>query len=169
MTAGMAANKSGGGGDQRFGDAGRDGAQGGAAGGAQSVEGVDDAPHRSEQADEGRDCARGRQPGQAALQAAQFFRGCDLRGALQRDHANGIRRLLAQFVISAFEDRDQRAGLELFGDGGDILQALRLAKGTHEAIALHARAPEQSPLGEDDGPRRHAEPSRIRRTALAAV
>src|SRR5712664_689151 len=41
-------------GDQRFGDAGSDGAQAGGTGAAQAGKRVNDAPHGSEQADEGR-------------------------------------------------------------------------------------------------------------------
>ena len=91
--------------------------------------------------------------GQPALQPREFFRRCDLGGALQRRHTNGIRRLFAQLTVGALEDGDQRAGLELLRHGSDVLQPLRLAKRAHEAVALHPRPPEQSPLGENDGPR----------------
>src|SRR5260370_16601080 len=46
--------KTGGGGDERFGDAWRDSAQTGGTSAAQAGERVDDAPHGSKQADEGR-------------------------------------------------------------------------------------------------------------------
>ena len=67
------------------------------------------------------------------------------------------RRLLAQLVVGAFKHGDQRAGLELLGHGGDVLQALGLAEGAHEAVALRAGAAEQSPFGKDDGPGDNAE------------
>ncbi len=65
--------------------------------------------------------------------------------------------MLAQLLVRAFENWNQGAGLELLGDRGDIVQALRLAEHAHEAIALRARAAEQAPFGEDDGPRAQAE------------
>ncbi len=68
-----------------------------------------------------------------------------------------MRSLLAKFVIGAIKDSDQRARLELFRHRGHVLQPLGLAKHTHEAIALRASAPEQSPLGKDNGPGRNAE------------
>jgi len=60
--------------------------------------------------------------------------------------------LASIFFISAFKYSYQRAGLELIGDGGNILQALRLAEGAHEASTLRLRASKQTPLGENDGP-----------------
>ena len=80
--------EAGGRGDQSFGDTGRDGAQGGGASRAEAVERVDDAPHRSEQADERRHGACSRQPGQAALQMRQFFGRGNLNGTLQSADAN---------------------------------------------------------------------------------
>jgi hypothetical protein len=47
--------ESGGGGDERFGNTGSDSAESCAAGGAESVKGVDDAPDGAEESDEGRD------------------------------------------------------------------------------------------------------------------
>jgi len=43
------------------------------------------------------------------------------------------------------------------GDGGDILQPLRLTESAHEASALHPRPPQQTPFGKNDGPGNHTE------------
>src|ERR1019366_3780388 len=59
--------------------------------------------------------------------------------------------------IGAVKYGDQRAGLKLFGHGGDVLQALGLAEHPDEAVALGASAAKHSPLGEDDSPRGDAE------------
>jgi hypothetical protein len=45
----------------------------------------------------------------------------------------------------------------LFGNRGNVLHALRLAEGANEISALRAGAVEQPPLGENDGPGKHAE------------
>src|SRR6266853_1037431 len=66
--------KTSGGGDQRLGDARSDGTQTGCAGAAQAGERVDDAPHGSEQTDEGRHGAGCRQPGHAFFDAAHLDR-----------------------------------------------------------------------------------------------
>jgi hypothetical protein len=58
---------------------------------------------------------------------------------------------------SAFKNAHQRAGAELFGNGGDILQPLRFAEGAQKTPALHPRAAQQPPFGENDGPRNNAE------------
>src|SRR5947209_14443504 len=57
--------QTGGSGDQRLGNSRCDGTQGCSAGIAESLEGVDDAPHRTEKSYEWRDCAGGREPGKA--------------------------------------------------------------------------------------------------------
>jgi hypothetical protein len=43
-------------------------------------------------------------------------------------------------VVDLEEDGDQRAGLELLGDGGDLGEAAGLAEGAEEAVALGADA-----------------------------
>jgi hypothetical protein len=45
----------------------------------------------------------------------------------------------------------------LLGYCGDVLQSLRLAKGSNETATLHPRSPQHAPLGENDGPRNQAE------------
>src|SRR5271157_1124186 len=144
--------ESSGSGDERLGDARRYRAQSCSTRRTQSVKGVDDAPHRSEEPDEWRNRSGSRQPGQAAFQASQFFRSGDLRRALQGRHTDGVRTLLAQLFVRAFKDGHQRAGPELIRYGSDVLQSLRLAKGAHESVALHTGASEKPPFGENDGP-----------------
>jgi len=56
---GNGGEKAGGGGDEGFGDAGCDGAEAGGAGSAKAGEGVDDAPDRAKEADEGSDTGGG--------------------------------------------------------------------------------------------------------------
>jgi hypothetical protein len=125
------------------------------------VKSVDNAPHCAEQADEWGDCGGDGQPGNVALQARDFFGSSDLHAALHHGQAAEycVRsgHLALVFQESAFEDADQRAGAELIGHAGDILQTLGFAEGAKEASALHAGAAQQAPLGEDDGPGNEAE------------
>ena len=67
-----------GGGDEGFGDAGSDGAKAGGARRAETGEGVDDAPNRAEEADEGSYAGGGGEPGHALFDAADFFGGGEL-------------------------------------------------------------------------------------------
>src|ERR1017187_6494502 len=147
--------------NESFGYAGGDGAQRSATGRAEAVEGVNDSPDRAEQADERRDGGGDGEPGDVALEARDFFRGSDLHAALHSGQAAergaGCGKLALIFLESAFEDADQRAGTELIGDGGDILQALGLAKGAQEASTLQAGTAEQDPHGKNDGPGDEAE------------
>src|SRR5580658_1739419 len=62
------------------------------------------------------------------------------------------RQLALVFLESAFENPDQWAGTELICDRRNILQALCLAKSPQEASALPARAAQQVPFRENDGP-----------------
>ena len=64
-----------GGGQQRFGNARRDGTKASGAGIAQAGESVDDAPNRAEESHERRDRPCGREPRHAFFDAAHFFRG----------------------------------------------------------------------------------------------
>ena len=135
--------QAGGGGDQRFRDAGCDRAQGGGAGGAEAVEGVDDAHDGSEEPDEGRDRGDGGEPGHARFHRGEGFGGGGHGGALERGGVAGqaaAAALALVLVIDLDEDGDQRAGLELLGDGGDFRQAAGLAEDAEEAGALLAGA-----------------------------
>ncbi len=122
-------DKTSGGGDERLRDAGCDSAEGRCAGGAEAVEGVDDAHDGAEEADERRDGGDGGEPGHAALHCGEGFARGGLRGAFERD---GIARQAAAAVLplvlimDLVEDGDQRAGLELLGDGRDFAEACRI-------------------------------------------
>src|SRR5512146_3404267 len=70
------------GGDEGLGNARRYRPQGGGARSAQSLKGVNNAPHRAEQPDKRRDRAGGGQPGEAALQTRHLFRSRNLSRAL---------------------------------------------------------------------------------------
>ena len=61
------------------------------------------------------------------------------------------------FVDGAFKYSNQRAGLKLIRNRGDVLQALRLAEGADEAAALASRPADHAPLGKNYCPREHAE------------
>ncbi len=156
MTAGIAANETGGGGDQRLGDSRGDRPQGRCARGAQPVEGIDDAPHRAEQPDKWRHRAGGRQPWQTPLQPRQLFRRRDLRRPLH-GHDTQRSRLAAQLFHRPFQHRNQRARLELLGHRRHLLQPPALAEGPQEARTLHFGAPHGAPLGQDHGPGEEAE------------
>ncbi len=148
-------DQAGGGGDEGLGDAGGDGAQGGGAGGAEAVEGVDDAHDGAEESDEGSDGGDGGEPGHVALHGGEGFAGGDLAGALEGEGVAGhaaAAGLAVVLVVDLEEDGDERAGLELLGDGGDLGEAAGLAEGAEEAAALGAGAAEAAPLGEHDSP-----------------
>src|SRR5580692_11536641 len=128
-----------GGSNERLGDARGDGAESGCACGAEPVEGIDDAHHRAEESDEGRDGGDSGKPGHAALHRSQgFARGCLCR-AFQRNWipwqaASAVLTLV--LVVDLAEDRHQWAGLELVGDRGDLAEARRFAEGANEPCTL---------------------------------
>ncbi len=103
-------------------------------------------------------CHRGRnrQPGNVALQARDFLRRSDLHTALHSGQAAERcplpGQLAAVLLESTFENAHQRAGTELIGDRGNILQTLRLAKGPQESSTLQAGAAQQVPFRQDDCP-----------------
>jgi hypothetical protein len=72
--------ESGGGGDEGFSNARRDRTEAGSTGGAETREGVNDAPNCAEEADEGSDAGGGGQPGHALFDAAYFIGGGELHG-----------------------------------------------------------------------------------------
>src|SRR6185437_13227654 len=74
--------QSGGSGDESFRNSRRDGAQGGCSSIAESLKSINDAPDGAEQTDERRDGSRGCEQRQAALEARELFRRCDLSSAV---------------------------------------------------------------------------------------
>ena len=132
-----------GGGDQGFGDAGRHGAQAGRAGGAQLLERVDDAPHRSEQADERRNRRGGGQHAHVALQARQLFTHPELQGALQRQRIGDAAarfHLARHFAVAEIENHHQRRAPELFAGGRDGVERRGLAESAQKRPVGRSRA-----------------------------
>jgi hypothetical protein len=148
-------DEAGGGGDEGFGDAGGNGAEGSSAFVAQAVERVDDAHDGAEEADEGADLRDGGEPCHSAFHEGEGFGGGSLGGALEALRiwrcaaAAGLALVL---VVDFVEDVDERAGLELLGDGCDFREAAGLAEGAQEAAILDIGCLERSPLGDHDGP-----------------
>ena len=129
------------------------------AGDVEAVEGVDDAHDGAEEADEGGSIGDGGEPGHARFHGGEGLRGGGGGGAFERDRIAGhaaAAGLALVLVVDLGEDGDQRAGLELLGDGGDLGEAAGFAEGAEEALALLAGAGEASPLGEHDGPGKDA-------------
>ena len=62
-----------------------------------------------------------------------------------------------QLFHRAFKNGDQRRGLKLLGHVGEFLQAGSLAEDADEASALHAGAPKETVLAQDDRPGEKAE------------
>ena len=150
--------KASGGGDERFGDARGYGAQAGGTGVAEAGKGVDDAPDRAEEADEGSYGAGGGQPGHAFFDAADFFRGSELHadgdGLEAFQLSSGLRiagaDLAQEFAIASGIDRSEwrACGSERLRIG----YALGGAKDAKELIALTADAAEEAELLKDHGP-----------------
>src|SRR5579864_891686 len=141
--------------NKSFGDAGSHRTQRRSARGSEPMKCVNDAPNRAEQPDEGRYSGCNGQPRYISFQPGNLFGGSDLHPALNRQQisnrptSSGLTTVL---LVATFEYSHQWAGLELVRDRGNILQALRLAEGTHKAPALRARTPQQAPFGQDNGP-----------------
>ena len=95
------------------------------------------------------------QPGRCLLYTSNLHAA--LHGGEAAQGRTGSRKLALVFLVSTFENADQRTGAELIGNGGEILEALGFAKGPQKAAALHSGAPEQAPLGQDDRPGDQAE------------
>jgi hypothetical protein len=148
-------DETGGGRDEGFRDAGCDGAEGGGTGGAETVEGIDDAHDGAEEADERRALGGGREPGHTALHDGEGFGGGGLGGALKGLGVGGraaAAGLTLVFVVDFVEDGDERAGLELVGNGGYLAETAGFAEGAEEALALDVGVIEGPPLSNDDGP-----------------
>src|SRR6266404_590303 len=148
-----------GGGDQRLGDARSDGAQTGGAGAAQAGKRVDDAPHGSEQTDEGGHRTGCRQPGHAFFDAAHFVRGGELHAdgdglqALQLGWmriARGAADLALQLAVACGIDRRKWGAGRC--QGLRIRHAPRGAKDAQKRVALAADPSEEAKLLENHGP-----------------
>jgi hypothetical protein len=119
------------------------------------MEGIHDAHHRAEQADERSHGADGGQPGETPLQNRQRFARRRLGCALQCDDV--LRRpetagLTAIRLIDLIEDTYQRAGLELLADRRNLLQAAGLTKGAQEAAALRSGPAKGGSFAQNNGP-----------------
>jgi hypothetical protein len=148
---GNGGKKSRGGGDQGFGDAWRDGTQACGASGSEAGEGVDDTPHRAEEADEGSDGAGGGEPSHAFFDAANFFCGCKLH--VDCDSAEALQpgrlwisrmsaHLKLEFAITSGVDVGE--GRTGSGERLRIGNAARCAVDTEELIALTTEAAKQA-------------------------
>ena len=124
---------------------GSDGAKSCASGGAEAVEGVDDAPDGAEESDKRGNRRGNGKPGDVTFQSRNFFRGTNLHAALHGSQTaeSGGRRgeLPLVFLEAAFKNSHQRAGMKLVGDSGNILQALGFAEGAQEASTLNPSPP----------------------------
>src|SRR6267143_2576627 len=148
-----------GGGDQRLGDARSDCAQTGGAGAAQAGKRVDDAPHGSEQTDEGGHRTGCRQPGHAFFDAAHFIGGGKLHAdgdGLQAFQlgwmrvARGGAHLALQFAVARRIDGSKRRARRC--QGLRVRYASGGAKNAQELVALAADASEEAKLLENHGP-----------------
>src|SRR6266436_7230982 len=151
--------QAGGGGEQRFGDAGGDGAEAGSAGVAEAGESVNDAPDGAEQADERSDGAGGGQPGHAFFHAADFFGGGHLHVGGNRLETLEFWRMriggLAADLALQFAKAGGVDGGKRRTRGGQRLRIGNTARGAEDAkelIALAADAAEQAELLQDHGP-----------------
>ena len=124
------------------------------------MEGVDDAPDRAEEADEGRDVRDGSKPGDAGFHEGEGFGRGGKGGTFE---AGGVARKAAAvglamvFVVDFVEDGDERRGAELLGGRGDLGEAAGFAEGPEEPRGLIARFGEAAELGDDDRPGKDGE------------
>src|SRR6185437_15514928 len=89
------------------------------------------------------------------FQSGQLFRGGDLGGAM---HGSDVALALpAKLVVSVLKHRHKRAGLELLGNGCNVLKPLSAAEGAEKTRALRSGALQRSPLGKNHGPGKDAE------------
>src|SRR6267143_1122299 len=146
------------GGDQRL-DARCHGAQAGGTSAAEAGERVDDAPHGSEEADEGGHRTSCRQPGHAFFDAAHFVRGGELHAdgdglqALQLGWmriARGAADLALQLAVACGINRRKRGAGRC--QGLRISHAPRGAKDAQKLVALAADPSEEAKLLENHGP-----------------
>lgn len=150
--------QAGGGGDQRFGDAGSDGAETGGTGGAEAGESVNDAPDGAEETDEGSDAGGGGEPGHALFDATNFFGGSKLHA--DGDGGEGFEfwgrgiagagKLGLEFAIAGGVDvgEGRAGGHQALGIGA----AFGGTENFEKLIALAAYAAEEPHFLEDERP-----------------
>ena len=151
--------ETGGGGEKRFGNAGRDSAKAGGVCVAEAGKRVDDAPDGAEQAYEWRDGAGGREPGHAFFGAADFFRrgdlhvggdGADALYLWRLGGARSVAHLALQFAVACGVDGSERGAR--CGESLRIGDTARGAEDAQEIIAFAADAPEESKLLKNHAP-----------------
>src|SRR5450830_149055 len=152
-----------GGSDQCFGNAGRDGGQGGLLYVGQAAEGIHDAPHGTEQADVGRDGTDGSEEGQVRFQCIHFTLEGSAHGAAGAvEHGADVQRFawairslaLDEFAHAGVEDAGQRAALVAVAAGA-LVQRMQVAAGPEAAFkfdGLTARLAHRKHLAENIGP-----------------
>lgn len=149
------------GGEERFRNTRRDGAQAGGTRGAESREGVDDAPDGAEESDKGRDGAGGGEPGHAFFGAANFFSGgelhiyCDGLEAFQFAAGIGITGAGADLALKFTVAKSVDGGVRGTGGGqglgvGDSMSG---AEDAEKLVAFAFDAAEETKFLEDHGPR----------------
>jgi hypothetical protein len=150
--------EAGGGGNESFSDARGDGAEAGGAGSAEAGEGVDNAPNRTEEPDEGSDARGGGKPGHALFDAAHFVSGGELhtdgdgleRLQFGRRRIAGAAELGLKFAIAGGVDVGEgRAGGHESLRIGDAFGG---TKDFEELVALAADASEKARFLENEGP-----------------
>ena len=151
--------KAGGGGQKRFRDAGRYSAKTGGVRVTETGEGVNDAPDRTEQADERRYGAGRCEPRHTFFGAADFFGGSDghvggdsLKALQLRRlcRAGSVAHLALELAVARGIDRGERRAR--CGESLRIRYTARCAKDPQEIIALATDAAEESDLLKNHGP-----------------
>src|SRR5215469_208721 len=147
-------------GDERFRDSGRDGPEAGRAGGAELLEGVNDAPYRSEQADEGRDCGSSGEQSHVAFEPRDFFRHRELERALERERVGDAAarfHLALDFVVTEIEEGDQGRAAELFADDSDSVESRGFTERAQKSSIGGTGARKDGPFRKGDCPREQRE------------
>jgi hypothetical protein len=147
-----------GGGNESFSDTRGDGAEAGGARSAEAGEGVDNAPNRAEEPDEGSDAGGGGEPGHTLFDAAHFVSGGELHAdgdgleRLQFDRRGiaGTAELGLKFAIAGGVDVGEgRAGGHESLRIGDAFGG---TKDLEELVALATDASEKARFLENEGP-----------------
>ena len=153
--------QAGSGGEERFRNTGCDSAQARGSGGAESREGVDDAPHGAEESDERRDGTGGGEPGHAFFSAANLFRGGQLHinrdglEAFQFAAGIGVAGSSANLALEFTIAKGVNGGVRGAGGGQGlgVGDAVGGAKNAKKLIAFAFDAAEEAKFLEDHGPR----------------